>query len=119
MTYKTFKRFANDRELAVDYSDYLKYKAGHIVVSGKDFIIAESQGGAEETFSIGQPVYSNGGMLLGYLGLTMYDNLNYSNSTSELKLPVERWCVCLPTKYCTAGLYVKTYWQKKAGQCVN
>lgn len=98
----------------VDYQkgDYpTKYNAGYITERYGDFLIAESQKGAEETFSIGQPVYDIENNLMGYLGIGLYANLDYA---TEIRIPVEYWKICLPTKYCITGKSVYTYWQNKA-----
>ena len=72
--------------------------------------------GAEKTFSIGQPVYDEEGNLLGYLGASIFKNLNYALDEEILskgvdRIPCERWIICLPTKYCKHGVKVFTFWQ--------
>lgn len=87
-----------------------KYSAGHVIQRYGDFIIAEEQTGARETFSIGQPVYDKDGNLLGYLGIGLYANLDYAVG---IRVPVEYWIICLPTQDCIPGKKVYTYWQYK------
>jgi len=97
----------------VDYieSEYpTQYSAGHIIQRYGDFIIAEEQAGARETFSIGQPVYDKDGNPLGYLGIGLYENLDYAVG---VRVPVEYWRICLPTQDCVPGKKVYTYWQYK------
>lgn len=89
-----------------------KYDAGIVYKNGNDFIIAYEQGGAEDTFSIGQPVYDKDGNLMGYMGIGLYANLDYSTE-GQIRIPVEHWSICLPTKHCIAGKKVFTYWQTK------
>lgn len=90
----------------------LKYDAGniHAHYSG-DFIVDHAMRGAEETFSIGQPVYTDEGELIGYLGIGLFGNLDYYLDNLELRVPVEYWKICLPTKHCNAGVHVNTYYQ--------
>ena len=87
-----------------------QYSAGYVIQRYGDFIIAEEQEGARETFSIGQPVYDKDGNLLGYLGIGLYANLDYA---AGVRVPVEYWRICLPTQDCIPGKKVYTYWQYK------
>lgn len=90
----------------------IKYSAGVVEQYGKDFIVAYEQMGAKETFSIGQPVYDKDKNLMGYLGIGLYKNLDYS--TDGIRIPVETWTICLPTKHCVGGKKIFTYWQTVA-----
>ena len=89
------------------------FYAGRVVQEGYHFYIGYQQLGAEETFSIGQPVYDITGNLMGYLGIDFYKNLDYSGSTKNARFPVERWQICLPTEHCVEGKTVFTYWQNR------
>lgn len=92
------------------------YDAGRVIKDDNNFIIGYEMKGAEKTFSIGQPVYDEDKNLMGYLGIGLYEALNYSNGR-EVRIPVERWIICLPTSYCRAGKKAYTYWQtKKVGE---
>ena len=90
-----------------------KYDAGHIVLDDGVFIIANQMRGAEETFSIGQPIYDKDHNLMGYLAMGLYTHLNYA---ADIEIPVEKWMVCKPTKYCSNGKRVFTYWQNKLAE---
>ncbi|MBP3851240.1 MAG: hypothetical protein J6D36_01715 [Erysipelotrichaceae bacterium] len=93
-----------------------QYYAGRVwVVNGMPFINGQTFG-AEETFSIGQPVYDEDCNLLGYLGISILENLDYALHEEALskgikKIPCENWIICLPTKYCKHGVKVFTFWQ--------
>ena len=103
----------SDIKLFVNYPDEscpTQYSAGYITQRYGDYLIAEETKGARETFSIGQPVYDKEGNLLGYLGIGLYENLDYA---TEIRIPVEYWKICLPTKDCRSGKSVYTYWQNK------
>ena len=88
----------------------IEYDAGTISKYGNYFMIAGEMKGAEDTFSIGQPVYDRDNNLMGYLGIGLYANLDYSTE-GKIRIPVEHWTICLPTKHCVAGKKVYTYWQ--------
>lgn len=88
-----------------------QYKAGIVNKYLNGFMIAYEQFGAKETFSVGQPVYDEDGNIMGYLGIGLFANLNYSTEGQQ-RIPCEHWTVCLPTKYCVEGKRVYTYWQK-------
>lgn len=105
------KRFIAELNKDVDYKDNLIYSAGKVIVTNDECRVGFEQYGAGETFSVGQPVYDRDGNLLGYLGVGLADSLDYSCS---IRVPVEYWTICLPTKYCTHGKQVYTYWQNKA-----
>lgn len=89
-----------------------KYDAGHIVHDDDEYIVAYAQYGAENTFSIGQPVYDMDGNLMGYLGIGLYNHLDYS-TPKPIRIPCEKWVVLLPTEHCKNGKKVFTYWQNK------
>lgn len=88
-----------------------KYSAGHVIKNEDEYIIAYETMGAKETFSIGQPVYDKDGNIMGYMGIGLYRNLNYSAEEAKVRIPVEHWTICLPTKHCAEGKHVYTYWQ--------
>lgn len=110
-TLNRYERFVDQLNIGVD--DAIKYSAGYISECNGHYIISGEQAGAEATFTIGQPIYDYMGNLMGYLGIGLYDALNYSTDTG-LRLPVEHWIVCLPTEHCEVGKSVRTYWQNKA-----
>lgn len=89
----------------------LEYDAGRLSLHNGDFIVDHAMRGAEETFSIGQPVYTDEGELIGYLGIGLFGNLDYYLDNLELRVPVEYWKICLPTKHCVPGVHVNTYYQ--------
>lgn len=90
----------------------LKYDAGIVYdYSDNEFIIANEQKGAEDTFSIGQPIYDKQKNKLGYLGIGMYKNVNYYCENIEEQIPVYYWKICNYTKYCKSGVKIFTYWQ--------
>lgn len=106
-------RFIKQVEDKASFDNNLEYSSG-IVEYDRDtntYSIAYQQYGAEETFSIGQPVFDKDNNLMGYLGISLYENLDYS--CEALRVPVERWTICLPTKHCAYGKQVYTYWQKE------
>ena len=91
----------------------LNYDAG--IVLGYDdgeFIISKEQKGAENTFSVGQPIYDKNKNKLGYLGIGLYKNLDYyCENVKEEKIPVYYWKICNTTNHCKCGIKVFTYWQ--------
>lgn len=89
------------------------YNAGTVCRYGNDFVISYEMEGAKETFSIGQPVYDKDKNLMGYLGIGLYGSLDYATE-GQIRIPVEHWTICLPTKYCISGKQVYTYWQTQA-----
>lgn len=68
--------------------------------------------GIKETFSVGQPVYDRYGHIMGYLGIGLYQYVNYWTDCN-IKIPMEYWMICLPTEHCVEGKQVYTYWQHK------
>ena len=85
-----------------------QYNAGVVCEEDGNYIIGYEMQGAEETFSIGQPVYDKDKNIMGWLGIGLFENLNYS---ANVRVPCEYWQICLPTKFCEAGKQVYTYWQ--------
>jgi hypothetical protein len=71
------------------YTDSLQYSAGEICENGD---ITNQKAGAEETFSIGMPVYDMDNNEIGKLSMCLFDNLNYSLDL-DIKIPVETWRV--------------------------
>ena len=96
----------------------LKYSAGHVCKDWNGgricYVVSSEQCGARMTFSIGQPVFNKGGKLLGYLGIGLFDALNYTTTTDGLNIPVEHWEIGLPTRECQNGVVIYTYWQNRA-----
>ena len=92
-----------------------KYNAGTVHTYGNGYMIAYEMEGARETFSVGQPVYDGDGNLMGYMGIGLYANLDYSTE-GKVRIPVEHWIICLPTKFCIPGKKVYTYWQNRERQ---
>lgn len=90
-----------------------KYDSGRIWVSDGRYLINGAMVGAEETFSVGQPVFNEEGDLLGYLSLYLLTNLDYATDGFDGRIPVEVWKVELPTIHCKHGIKVYTYWQNK------
>lgn len=89
----------------------LKYNAGTVRCYDGNFIIGYEERGAEETFSIGQPVFDRNKNLLGFLGIGMFAYLEHSFKFNGQKIPVYHWTICLPTEHCRDGKQVFTYWQ--------
>lgn len=85
-----------------------EYSAGVVREDEDGFYIGYEQIGARETFSVGQPVYDGDKHLMGYLGIGLFMHLDYA---ANIRIPVERWMICLPTRNCKAGKNVYTYWQ--------
>ena len=85
-----------------------QYNAGVVCENNGNYIIGYEMQGAEETFSIGQPVYDKDKNIMGWLGIGLFENLNYS---AKVRVPCEYWQICLPTKFCEVGKQVYTYWQ--------
>lgn len=52
------------------------------------------------------------GCLLGYLGIGLFDSLDYSNDKG-IRIPVECWVIELPTRHCEVGKKIFTYWQNE------
>lgn len=90
----------------------LEYDAGYVCKHGDEFFITEQQMGAEETFSIGQSVFDEKGNLLGYLGISLLEHVDYCNNLG-VRIPVAMWRICLPTQHCKPGVKIVTYWQRE------
>ena len=99
---KNIKRFID--EYKKDYSEALKYDAGEVCEDGD---ITNQQKGAEETFSVGMPVYSVNGEELGRLSIGLFTDLDYS--TDGIKIPVETWRI---NGYKGKRQRIKTFYQK-------
>lgn len=99
-------RFIDDYKRGKQFAT--EYSAGVVCEDEDGFHIGYEQMGARETFSVGQPVYDGDDHLMGYLGIGVYMHLDYA---ANIKIPVERWEICLPTRNCKAGKKVYTYWQ--------
>ena len=108
---KELKLFVEQLKSGVDQND-LRYDAGRVFLHKGRYVIDYSQKGAEKTFSVGQPVYNDNGDLLGYLGLGLFESLNYG---ADIRVPVEFWEIQLNTPQCRNGVHIKTYWQKEEG----
>lgn len=111
---ETISRFINQYdieniEMATDYD------AGIVCDNNGERIIGYEMQGARETFSVGQPVFDKDGNLMGYLGIGVFASLDYA-TTEPIRIPVEYWKICLPTKYCECGKKVYTYWQNKESE---
>ena len=91
-----------------------KYNAGRVWQCENDFLVSCETLGAQETFSIGQPVFDTDGNLMGYLSITLLNNLNYFCQDEYVsRIPKECWKICLPTRYCEHGKQIRTFWQNK------
>jgi len=91
-----------------------KYNSGVVAHINGEYLIGYEQLGARDAFSVGQPVYDENGRVMGYLGVGLYENLNYYfDCAISPRIPVEYWRICLPTKYCKEGKQIFTYWQNK------
>lgn len=85
-----------------------KYNAGVVCEKDGNFIIGYEMKGANDTFSIGQPVYDKDKNIMGWLGIGLYRHLDY---VADERIPCEYWQICLPTRFCEVGKQVYTYWQ--------
>ena len=63
------------------------------------------------TLDGGQPIYDTNKNKLGYLGIGLYNNLNYTNHSHNIDIPCYYWMICNPTQYCKDGIIIHTYWQ--------
>lgn len=89
-----------------------------IVAKDDTFFIEFEQIGGADTFRIGMPVYDKDHHLMGYLGIGFYHNLDYSSRFNDEAIPVERWEICNPTKYCEVDKSVYTYNQRWNIECI-
>jgi hypothetical protein len=85
------------------------YNAGVVCKIDGNYGIGYETKGAEETFSIGQPIYDKDRNIMGWLGIGLFDNLNYH--CESVRVPCKYWQICLPTEHCIEGKKVYTYWQ--------
>lgn len=95
---------------SIDSGD-LQYYGGRVSLNNDEYIIGYSQRGAENTFSICQPMFDKDKNLIGYLGIGMYRHLNYADHPNKIDIPCYYWKICNPTKHCKVGIDVFTYWQ--------
>ena len=93
-----------------------KFDSGKLWETDDGFLINGAMLGAEQTFSIGQPVFNEDGDILGYLGITLLRNLNYATNGFDGIIPCEVWKIEQPTTHCKHGIKVYTYWQNKERQ---
>ncbi len=111
---KGINRFIDQLNSGTKFEDSLMYTAGKVIYDGNIYKVAFQQYGAEETFSVGQPVYDKDNNLLGYLGVGLYSSLDYGQT--DIRVPVEHWQICLPTRHCADGKTIYTYWQMKGAK---
>lgn len=101
--------FMRDRYLDPDiFKSTLQYSAGQVWESDGRMLVGYEMFGAHPAFSIGQPVYDKDHNLMGYLGVGLLENLNFSG---DIAIPVHTWEICLPTEHCEEGKRVYTFWQ--------
>ncbi len=109
---KTISRFINQYDVeGIEIAT--EFDAGKVCANDGEYIISYVMEGAKKTFSVGQPVFDKDGNLMGYLGIGVFAHLDYA-TTEPIRIPVEYWKICLPTKHCEVGKKVYTYWQHKA-----
>ena len=89
----------------------LQYSSGFVYEEKYGFIINSQQYGAEDTFSVSQPIYDVDHNKLGYLGIGCFDSLDYTHNPHKENVPCIFWRIENPTKYCKHGVKVYTYWQ--------
>lgn len=111
MSRKIIKRFIDD--FKNDYSKNLKYSAGEICEDGD---ITNQQQGAENTFSIGMPIYSLDGVEIGKISMGLFHGFNYLRKAGEIDIPVETWRV---EGYKGPRQKIKTYYQINAERLHN
>ena len=91
-----------------------KYNSGVVTCVNGEYLIGYEQLGARDAFTVGQPVYDENGRVMGYLGVGLYEYLDYVGSYAiSPRIPVEYWKICLPTKFCKEGKQIFTYWQNR------
>lgn len=90
-----------------------KFDSGKVSETNYGFLINGAMLGAEQTFSIGQPVFNEDGDVLGYLGITILEYLHYVADDFDGIIPCEVWKIEQPTNHCKHGIKVYTYWQNK------
>ena len=93
------------------------YDSGIVSTRCGHFVVGFEMTGAKDTFSVGQPVYDKDKNLMGYLGIGLFEHLDYAtdDDAGHPRIPVEHWTICLPTSHCVAGKEVFTYWQTMNG----
>ena len=101
---RSIKLFINEYKTKYDEKT-LSYSAGEICEDGD---ITNQQAGAEETFSIGMPVYDKEGNELGKLSVCLFENLNYNTPDINIKIPVSTWRV---VGYKGKRQTIKTFYQ--------
>ena len=89
------------------------FSSGIVCIYGSGYMVGYEQMGARATFSVGQPVYDEDGNLMGYLGIGLYENLDYATGGELDRVPVEHWTICLPTPHCNVNKRIYTYWQNR------
>jgi len=92
----------------------LEYFAGRIYLNAGRYFIGDQQRGAEEIFTIGQPIYDTDNFLMGYMEIALHKNLDYAGRYNGLNIPAEGWAIGHPTAHCQPGKKVVTYWQRWA-----
>lgn len=105
------QRFIDQKQVS---TDKLLYLAGYVEYSYEDgcFVVADQQLEAQETFSVGQPVYDVDNNLMGYLKIGLHESVNYYGDYNGEKIPVEAWEIGNPTKYCIHDKQIITFWQR-------
>lgn len=89
----------------------LSLSGGYINEEGH---IYNQQKGAESTFAVGMPVYTEQGELIGNLSIGLFKSLNYAEKTQDgLDIPVYYWKV---DGYEGKRQGIKTYYQVKSPQ---
>ncbi len=107
IVYNGEKVFVEEVERGVRYDDCDKFSNGFIDSDGN---ICYEQKGAEDTFSIGMPVYSLDGVLLGRLTRGFYRHLDYTTKDGMgNNIPVPTWRV--DGFKGEGSTDYKTYWQ--------
>ena len=110
------QRFVNqklpDDRVGIDFR--LTLSSGHVSIQEENntFIVAGQQMGAQDLFSIGQPVYDIDNNLMGYLGIGIWYNLNYHAPQYKEEIPSDHWTIEKPTKHCIRGKQVFNYYQR-------
>ena len=107
---KIIKRFIDCYK---DENVETKFDSGKVWETNYGFLINGAMLGAEQTFSIGQPVFNEDGDVLGYLGITILEYLHYIADDFDGIIPCEAWKIEQPTNHCKQGIKVYTYWQNK------
>lgn len=109
------EKFIEQKENEIDKNCY-KYDWWYIVEDNWEFVIAYSQVWASESFSIWQQVFDKEWNLMWYLWIALYNHLDYGR---DIRVPYEKWVICLPTEYCKEWKEVVGYRQKYFQQLGN